>query len=297
MTDPQQQTTNPNARLLRLATIASVSTATLLLIAKLIAWLITGSVSVLASLTDSLMDIAASLINLFAVRYSLRPADEEHRFGHGKVEPLAGLAQAMFIGGSALFLVLYAVDRIIHPKPVDEIAVGLVVMTISMIATLALLAFQYYVIRRTQSTVIRADALHYATDVLTNFGIIVALVLTAFGMGAADAWIAILIAIYIFYSAGKIGYDAFHLLIDRELPDDIKARILEVPENHPGVLGYHDLRTRQSGQTAFIQLHLELDSKLTFVAAHDIADEVEKEIQALIPGSEVIVHHDPVVVD
>ena len=156
------------ARLLRIATYASVATASILIVAKLAAWLLTGSVSVLASLVDSLMDAGASLVNLFAVRYSLMPADDEHRFGHGKAEALAGLGQATFIVGSAVFLVLHAIDRLLHPQPLAQVGVGLAVMLFAIVATLILLLVQHHVIRRTHSTAIRADALHYATDLATN---------------------------------------------------------------------------------------------------------------------------------
>lgn len=286
--------TAANGRLMRLATIASVSTATLLIAAKVVAWLMTGSMSVMASLIDSVMDVAASLINLFAVRYSLLPADNEHRFGHGKAEPLAGLAQAMFIAGSAAFLILHAADRLLHPQPLEDLTVGIVVMLFSMVATLGLLLFQYYVIKKTASTAIRADALHYASDLVTNISILIALGLATYGWQSADGWIAIGIAIYILYSAWRIGYEAFHLLLDHELSAETQAHILAIAQRHPNVLGVHDLRTRQSGQAKFIQLHIELDTNLSFVTAHKIADEIENAIEGLIPDSEVIIHQDPV---
>ncbi len=151
------------ARLLKLATTASVLTALLLIVGKTAAWLLTGSISVLASLVDSLMDAAASIINLVAVRVSLQPPDEEHRFGHGKVEPLAALAQAAFIAGSAVFLVLHAVDRLMHPRPIEDVTVGIAVMGFAVTATAVLLLIQRHVIRRTRSTIVRADSLHYTT--------------------------------------------------------------------------------------------------------------------------------------
>jgi ferrous-iron efflux pump FieF len=239
------------------------------------------------------MDIAASLINLFAVRYSLTPPDDEHRFGHGKAEPLAGLAQATFIAGSAIFLILHAIDRLRHPQPLEDVSVGVIVMVVSIIATLVLLKFQRYVINKTASTAIRADALHYATDLLTNLSIIAALLLSAY-WNRADAWFAIAIAIYILYSAWKIGSEAFHILMDRELPEDIQKRILELVKTHPGVYGTHDLRTRQSGQTKFIQIHIEMDARLSFIEAHDIADNLERLIKKTVPDSEVIIHQDPI---
>lgn len=288
-----ENTSEDNARKMKLATYASVSTACVLITVKFAAWLLTGSVSILASLIDSLMDSLASIINLMAVRYSLTPADGDHRFGHGKAEPLAGLAQAGFICGSAVFLVFHAIDRLRYPTPLRDLDIGIAVMIFATLATGALLAYQYHVIKHTGSTAIRADALHYATDMLTNISIILALVLSTFGWDWADTVFAIGIAIYIFYSAISIGHDAFQQLMDRELDDEIKEQILALALSNPDVQGVHDFRTRQSGQAKFIQLHLELDDTLLLTQSHAIADVVENAICNLIPGAEVIVHQDP----
>lgn len=283
-----------NGGLLRLASLASVLTALSLIIVKLAAWLITGSVGMLASLVDSIMDSLASLINLFAIRYSQQPPDEKHQFGHGKAEPLAGLAQAAFISGSAIFLILHAVDRLRHQHVIESIGLGIAVMIFATALTLGLLGLQHYVIRRTQSTAIRADALHYATDVLTNLSILVALYLSTLGWTWADPVFAIGVALYIFYSAFRIGYDAFQHLMDHQLPEESLEQILSIANSHPAVLGTHELRTRQSGQQQFVQLHLELDQSLELERAHAYADEVEDRIKALLPGAEVIIHMDPV---
>jgi ferrous-iron efflux pump FieF len=286
-----------SARLLRLATVASVATATLLIIGKLGAWLLTGSVSVLASLADSMMDAAASLLNLLAVRYSLMPPDEEHRFGHGKAEPLAGLGQATFITGSALFLILHAVDRLLHPQPIADIAVGIIVMLFAIGLTLVLLAIQHHVIRRTGSTAIRADSLHYASDVLTNLSTIAALLLAALGWPGLDPLFGIAIAVYILYSAWRIGYEAVQLLLDRELPAEEQRRIEQIALRHAQVRGIHDLRTRRSGQSYIIQLHLELDPEQPFVAAHNTAATVEGALKQAFPNADVIIHQDPLGAD
>ncbi len=291
---PPPATSPEAARLLRLATSASVLTAGALIAAKLVAWLLTGSVSLLASLVDSLMDAAASLLNLFAVRYSLKPADAEHRFGHGKAEALAGLAQATFIAGSALFLVLHAVDRLLHPRPLEQLGVGLAVMLFAIAATLGLLAIQRHVIRRTGSTAIRADSLHYVTDLLTNSAIVLALVLAQLGWPGLDPVFALGIAGYILYSAWHIGSEAFELLMDRELPEAIQQGIRATALANPEVRGLHELRTRRSGQVTFIQLHLELDDGLDLLSAHRIGDQVDAAIRALVPGAEVLIHKDPV---
>ena len=281
------------AGLLKLASVASVITASVLIVAKLIAWYVTGSVGLLASLVDSVMDSFASLINLFAIRYSLQPADEEHRFGHGKAEPLAGLAQSAFIAGSAVFLIFHAVDRLRYTHELDQIGVGIGVMVLAIVMTVILLAIQRYVIRKTDSTAIRADSLHYVTDLLTNISILLALYLATLGWTWADPVFAIGVAIYIFYSAFQIGHEAFQQLMDRELPDDILEKIQATAMRHPEVTGTHETRTRQAGQTRFVQLHLELDPDMSLKRAHEIADTVEAEIMAFLPGAEVIIHQDP----
>jgi len=281
------------AGLLKLASVASVITAGFLIVAKLIAWYMTGSVGLLASLVDSVMDSIASLINLFAIRYSLQPADAEHRFGHGKAEPLAGLTQAAFIAGSAIFLIFHAIDRLRLAQPLEQVGIGVGVMILAIVMTLILLAIQRYVIRKTDSTAIRADSLHYATDLLTNVSILLALYLTTLGWTWADPVFAIAVAIYIFYSAFHIGQDSFQQLMDRELPADILEKIQATAMAHPEVTGTHEMRTRQSGQTRFVQLHLELDEDMALKRAHEIADEVEMEIKAFLPGAEVLIHQDP----
>lgn len=283
-----------NARLLRLATYASVVTAAILIMAKIGAMLLTGSVSVMASLIDSLMDAAASLINLFAVRYSLMPADEEHRFGHGKAESLAGLAQATFIAGSALFLLLHAVDRLLNPQPLQDIGIGIAVMVFAIAATLILLAIQRYVIARTGSTAIRADSLHYFTDLLTNASIIAALALSLTGWPGMDPLFAIGIAFYILYSAWQIGLEAFHQLMDRELPDADRERIRQIALGHAQVRGLHDLRTYRSGQREIVQFHLELDGELSLHAAHAVTEAVTAAVRQAYPAADIVIRQDPV---
>ena len=281
------------AGLLKLASFASVVTAGFLIIAKLAAWSVTGSVSLLASLVDSVMDSIASLIILFAIRYSLQPADKQHRFGHGKAEPLAGLAQAAFIAGSAVFLVFHAIDRLRFTQSLEQVGIGLWVMVLAIVMTVALLAIQRYVIRKTDSTAIRADSLHYLTDLLTNMCVLLALYLSTLGWTWADPVFAIAVAIYIFYSAYQICHEAFQQLMDRELPDEILQKIQATAMSHPEVMGTHEMRTRQAGHTRFVQLHLELDEDLPLKTAHAIADQVEAEILSFLPGAEVLIHQDP----
>lgn len=282
-----------NARLLRLVTMASVGVALLLVIGKVFAWRLTGSLSILASMVDSCMDAAASTINLVAVLYSLKGADAEHKFGHGKAESLAGLAQASFIALSAIFLIDHAVKRLLAPPPLAAVMAGLVVIGFAMLLTFLLLAFQRHVIRKTQSVAIRADSLHYASDILTSLATAAALILAQLGWPLADPLLALAIALYILYSAGTIAYEAAQHLMDRELANDIQQTICDIALANPQVISVHDLRTRQSGQTKIIQLHLDLDDQLPLITAHAVAKEVEHKIRAAFPGADIIIHQDP----
>ena len=281
-------------RLMKLATKASVAVALILIVAKMAAVLLTGSISILSSLIDSLMDVLASAINLFAVHHALQPPDAEHRFGHGKAEPLAGLGQSAFIAGSAVLLTIEAVRRLFEPHAVTDIEVGIAVMVFSIVLTVALVAFQRYVVRHTGSTVIGADALHYESDVLINGSVIVSLGLSKWlGWQAADPIFAILIAGYLVRGAWSIASKSLDVLMDREFPDEERARITEIALSHPEVTGMHDLRTRRAGLQQFIQLHLEMDGDKRLIDAHHIADEVEAWICEAYPGAEVIIHQDP----
>ncbi|MFS2225250.1 CDF family cation-efflux transporter FieF [Pantoea sp. B65] len=285
---------NPQyARLVNAAAIAATVMASLLLIIKIFAWWYTGSVSVLAALVDSLVDIAASLTNLLVVRYSLQPADEEHTFGHGKAESLAALAQSMFISGSALFLFLTGIQHLARPEAMHAPLVGVVVTVVALFSTLVLVTFQRWVVRKTGSQAIRADMLHYQSDVIMNGAILIALWLSWYGFSRADALFALGIGAWILYSALHMGYEAVQSLLDRALPDDERSEIIDIVSSWPGVGGAHELRTRQSGPTRFIQLHLEMDDRLPLVQAHMVAEQVEQALLQRFPGADVIIHQDP----
>jgi ferrous-iron efflux pump FieF len=284
-------------QLLKRATYASVATALLLVGVKFAAWLATGSLSILASLIDSLMDVMASFINLMAIRYSLISADDDHSFGHGKAEALAGLGQASFIAGSALILFMHGIERLTSPVPIQAVGLGIGIMAFSILATLVLITFQRYVIKKTKSTAIRADSLHYATDLLTNVCTIVALLLTLTRFSWApimDPLFSIIIALIIFRSAWQIGSEAVQLLMDHQLPQEQRELIQQIALGHQHVLGMHDLRTRQSGQIAIIQLHLDLKATLPLAQAHSICKDVERLIRENFPGADVTIHQDPV---
>ena len=279
---------------MRLATYASVSVAAVLVAAKLAAWITTDSVSMLSTLVDSLLDAAVSLVSFVAVRQALQPADHEHRFGHGKAEPLAALTQAAFINGSAAFLLFEAAERFIHPRAVANSDVGIMVMIFAIALTLALVVFQRYVVRKTGSLAIDADSLHYRIDLLTNAGVIVSLLLAdRLGWTIADPLFATAIAGYILWGAAKVGRQALQQVMDRELPDAERRRIRDIALAHPDVRDLHDMRTRASGTQVFIELHLEMDGSITLEAAHDIADEVMSRVEQAFPNAQVLIHQDP----
>ena len=281
-------------RLMRLATYASVSVAAVLIAAKLVAWSMTESVAMLSTLVDSLLDGLASVVTLVAVRQSLTPADREHRFGHGKAEALAAIAQAAFVAGSAVIVLFQAGTRVIHPVPLEATEVGVAVMVLAIVMTLCLVLFQLFVVRRSRSIAISADSLHYRGDLFINLAVIAALILTPlWHLPFLDPLTGAGIAAYLLYGAWRILGDALDMLMDRELPDEDRARIRAIATKHAKVASLHDLRTRRSGSDVFIQLHLEMDGNMTLRKAHGIADQVESEIRAAFDGAEVLIHQDP----
>lgn len=282
-----------HARLLRLATGAALATALTLALTKALAWWLSGSVSLLAGLTDSLLDGAASLLNLIAVHYSLRPADDDHRYGHGKAEALAGLGQALFIGVSAVLVAIHGVQRLLDPQPLGDTGVGIAVMLLSIVLTAVLLLFQRHVVRTTGSTAIHADSLHYRSDLLLNASILVALLLASTGLLWLDAAFGIGIAGIILWSALGIVREAAAVLMDEELAPQHTERMHALACGVPDVLGAHDLRTRRSGTLWFVQMHVELPAELTLEEAHARCEAVSAAIRAEFPQSDVLVHADP----
>jgi ferrous-iron efflux pump FieF len=284
----------PVDRLRRRATYASVAVAVFLIAIKFIAWLGTGSVALLSSLIDSLLDLVAAVINLLAVRQALMPADREHRFGHGKAEPLAVLGQSAFITGSALWLLAEAARRLVAPMPVANPPAGIAVMVVSILVTVALVTYQRHVVKRTGSIAIGADELHYKSDVILNLGVIAALLLTQlFGLRILDPLFGAAIGVWIIWSAVGLLRLALVQLMDQEMADDEREKIRAIAQSHPDVVAAHDLRTRVAGPTAFIQIHLEMDGKMSLLRAHKIADEVEAMLRKAYPNAEIIIHQDP----
>ena len=276
------------------ATYASLAAAAVLIAAKFVAWIGTGSVALLSSLVDSMVDAAASLVIFVAVRQAALPPDREHRFSHGKAEPLAALGQAAFLLGSALFLIAEAVRRLIAPEPIENTEIGVAVMLFSLFVTIGLVAYQRHVVRRTGSLAINADSLHYSSDILMNLSVIATLLIqSAFAVPLIDPLFGGAVGAYIIYGAARIARLALTQLMDRELPDVERARVRSIAESHPGVTAVHDIRTRGAGPTAFIQLHIEMDGAMTLLCAHEISDAVEQELRAAFPHAEIIIHADP----
>ncbi len=284
----------PPSRLMRVATYAAVGTALMLIVVKTAAFLITNSVALLSSLMDSVLDLFSSLVTLWAVRHALTPADNEHRFGHGKAEPLSGLAQSAFVAGSAVLLLFEAASRINKDNQVVQGEFGIGVMVFTLLVTLVLVIFQRFVVSRTGSTAIEADSLHYKGDLLLNLSVIVAIVLTTYGgVGWADPAFAIGIALFLLWNASKIARQSIAVLMDHELPEEQRQAIKAVALKHPKVRDVHELRTRSSGIQTFIQMHMVMDPELSLIEAHRIADEVEMALMADYPGADVIIHQDP----
>ncbi len=273
---------------------ASVGVALTLVGLKIWAWLATDSVAILSSLADSLLDLLASGITLLAVKVAISPADREHRFGHGKSEGIAGLVQAVIISGSAAYVSFRAVERLLAPSAVESPTVGIGVMLASLVLTVGLVAFQRFVVRRTGSLAIAADAVHYRADILTNLAVLVAIVLSStWGLVVFDPLLGLVVVALILWSVTIIVREALDVLLDREIPDEDRLRITEIVGGHPEVLGLHDMRTRSAGATQFIQFHLELDPKLELSDVHTICAAVEQEVREIYPAAEVLIHVEP----
>jgi ferrous-iron efflux pump FieF len=276
------------------ATYASLAVAAVLIAAKLVVWISTDSVALLSSLVDSFVDAAASLVNFFAVRQAIVPADREHRFGHGKAEPLAALGQSAFLIGSAILLMFEAVRRLVSPAPVEGAAAGIAVMVFAIAVTLGLVAYQRHVIRHTGSIAVGADELHYRSDLILNLGVIATLMLgSTLHLPILDPLFGGAVGLWIIYGAVRIARLSLVQLMDREMPDTERARVRAIAEGHPEVTAVHDIRTRIAGPTTFIQLHIEMDGGMNLLRAHEISDAVEAQIQAAFPQAEILIHEDP----
>ncbi len=283
-----------NSSLATRAAIASVSTAALLMAIKGYAAWHTGSVAMLGSLADTGLDLVASLVTLFGVRLAAQPADHDHRFGHGKAESLVALFQVAVIAVSAFAIFGRALDRLMARQVTADAEIGIAASVIAIAVTVALLGYQRFVIARTGSVAIGADHVHYQSDVLLNVAVIVALVLDQYlGVGGADPVFGIAIAAWLLWGAWRASSSAIDQLMDKEWPAEKRRRFVEVACRHPELKGLHDLRTRTSGATDFVQFHIWMDPAMTIAQAHDVTDRIEHSLAREFPGTEVLIHIDP----
>ena len=281
-------------RLNDLGAIASIGVAGSLVGAKLAIWIATGSVAILGSLVDSGMDALASVVTFISVRQAAQPPDRAHRYGHGKAEAVGAFVQAGFVLGSAFFLANEAVRRLLSPQPLEQSGLGVAVLLLASLLTAALLGFQRHVVRRTGSLAIRADSLHYRSDLLMNLAVIAVLVLTeATGSMLVDPLFGLALVLVLLLSAFGVARRALDMLMDRELPAAQRASIRTLALQHPKAHDVHDLRTRRAGSDVFIELHLELDGDLSLAQAHAITHEVEARIRAAFPSADITVHQEP----
>ncbi len=278
------------------ATIVSSSVATVLVIVKLIVGIVSGSVAVLASAIDSGLDLAVSLFNYFAVTNAEKPASEKFNYGLGKVEAIAAVIEGVVITMSGLFIGYKAVMKIIHPEPITHLDASIGVMILSIVMTGALVAYLNHVAKVTQNMVIKSDALHYKTDLLSNGAILVSLAVIYFtDFFMVDAILGILIAVYIIYSAYELIHEGILMLLDVALEEEIVEKIKEAIVNEPGVTDYHWLKTRKAGNDYFVDVHLVFNPEMSLLEAHRIGDNVEEKIKAIDPKADwlINIHLDP----
>lgn len=280
---------------MRLASRVTLSAVVFLIILKLMAWYMTESVSLLSSLVDSCMDFMASMVNFIAIRYAVQPPDDDHRFGHGKAEYIASMGQASFIAVTAMVVAIEAVLRFKSPVLISHSDVGIGVMAISLMVTVGMVRFQRYVMKKTGSTAVGADAAHYITDILSNAAVILTFIVVGYtGWHWADPVIALFIAAYILHGAWEVAKESFDHLMDKEFNDAEREEIVRVILAQQRVLGVHELKTRRSGLLSFIQCHVDLDARMSLHDAHEIAETIETAVQKLHPHAEVLIHMDPI---
>lgn len=277
-----------------LSAVASVTTAVLLIVLKAAAVFATGSLAVLSSMVDSISDVIASLVTLIAVRYAAKPVSPNHRYGYGKAEAVSSLVQAAFVIGSAGFILYDGINRLLFPVEIKQTTYGIVIIAISIFLTLLLISAQKYVAKKTGSLAIRADSAHYISDLLSNSAVILSLLAVKYlKIQWIDIIFAVFIAFYLINCARKIAVEALEEITDREASNEIKQSISDVILSVEGIKGFHDLRSRISGNSIFIELHLEFDGNMTLFATHDLSDEVEEKITRLYPNVQIIIHQDP----
>ena len=280
--------------LMKQAGRASLLVAMTLIALKLATFLITGSVAILSTLFDSAQDLMTSGVNMVAIHQSIEPADNEHRFGHGKAQALGSLIQSFIIAGAGLFLMAESIERFCEPKALVHIGIGILITIVAIIMTAALVYFQTIVIQKTGSLSIKADRAHYSGDILMNIGVIVSMLLSHYmGWTRVDAIFGIAVSFYLFLVVYHIAKDSFQMLMDTEMPGSFRREIKELAYSFPEVTGVYGLKTRQSGSNAFVQFCVQLKNTMTLQDVHEITDLIEKKIQDRFPETEVIIHPEP----
>ena len=290
-----QKNTDP---LVRSASIASLLVASTLIVLKYYGWVATTSVSLLGSLADSLIDFLASVFVFIAISYSQLPADAKHRFGYGKSEGLAAFIQSLLIGISGIYVCFEAIKRLLNPSQINQPSIAIWIILVSIALTLALVMYQKYVIKKSKSIAIESDQYHYLTDTYINISVLFSIVITGWTRFVfIDALVGLLISAVVLYTSVTLLKKSFKILLDQEIQSDARDRIREIALDHPKVLGFHDLRTRDTGRKYIIQFHLELDPNMSLLESHAITDEVTDSVLKLYPDSELIIHTDPLGID
>lgn len=282
------------ARLVVMASLSSIMMALLLVIAKMLVWFFSNSITILASMTDSMMDLVTSVINYIAVRFAIKPPDEDHNYGHAKIEALAGLAQCAFISASAIFLLVSSINRYFNPVQLMNIDLGIYVTVLSLILTLFVVVFQTYVIKKTDSQIIAADRLHCQSDLYSNLAIIVSLLICSTGYEIADVIFALLITVYIAHGVYGIGVRSLNVLLDKKISNHLINDITSIMLATPGVLGLHEMRTRRVGNYIYIQVHMCIDRNISLEEAHAIASTAQKAVLCKYSQADILIHMDPV---
>ena len=290
-----QKNTDP---LVRSASIASLLVASTLIVLKYYGWVATNSISLLGSLADSLIDFLASVFVFIAISYSLLPADAKHRFGYDKSEGLAAFIQSLLIGISGIYVCFEAITRLLNPSQINQPNIAIWIILVSIALTMTLIVYQKYVVKKSQSMAIESDQYHYLTDTFINLSVLFSIVITGWTRFTfIDAVVGLLISGVVLYTAFILLKKSFKILLDQEIQSSHRDQIRKIALQHPQVLGFHDLRTRDTGRKYIIQFHLELDPKMSLLESHRITDEVTDNILDVYPNSELIIHTDPLGID
>jgi ferrous-iron efflux pump FieF len=292
--DAIEDNTGTDPRWALFAARCAVAAVFFLVLLKGYAYYRSGSVALLGSLVDSAGDACISVMMLLAIKFSSKPADEDHRYGHGKVEGLAALFQGAFLGGAAFFLALESLRRFAEPRPVEDHLLGMGVAALAIVLSLGIVAVQNFALKKSDSLAVAADRSHYQSDIFLNGGVMLALLVNYFGGPLwIDTAIGLAIAAYIAHAAYSIGMEATDMLMDKEMPDEVRLQITRIVEGHNGVHGMHDLRTRRNGMQIHISFDIEVDPDITLRDAHEITRELEGLLLNEFPNADIIIHKDP----